>query len=134
MNEYIVTVKFPLDPKLSKVISSAQKYNYKLPDIFRNLRKLIKLFSLFKVNPNGDDIQQQRKQLPIFHVRQSLLKKISKNLNLIVLGETACGKTTQIPQVCSFIFNAITSKLLITFKVNKSKYLYVFQEYFVEIL
>ncbi|BES89623.1 ATPdependent RNA helicase [Nesidiocoris tenuis] len=43
-------------------------------------------------------IEQQRKNLPIFHVRKRLLMEFEKHQTLIIIGETGCGKTTQIPQ------------------------------------
>lgn len=46
---------------------------------------------------------QERRKLPIFAVRSKLLEEIQKNPILIVIGETGCGKTTQIPQ---FIYEA----------------------------
>ncbi|XP_066143410.1 ATP-dependent RNA helicase DHX33 [Euwallacea fornicatus] len=43
-------------------------------------------------------IQDQRRQLPIFHNKSKLIELIRKNKTLIILGEAGCGKTTQIPQ------------------------------------
>lgn len=43
-------------------------------------------------------MQDERKKLPIFAVRSRLIEEIHKNATLIVIGETGCGKTTQIPQ------------------------------------
>jgi HrpA-like RNA helicase len=44
------------------------------------------------------DLSQVRQQLPIYKIRDELISKIEKNSTLILLGETGCGKTTQIPQ------------------------------------
>lgn len=49
---------------------------------------------------NNVSIDVQRKQLPVHAVRNSLICQARKNQTLIFIGETACGKTTQIPQVC----------------------------------
>lgn len=41
---------------------------------------------------------QQRESLPIFKLREDLIKAVSDNQILIVIGETGSGKTTQITQ------------------------------------
>ncbi|KAM3581319.1 hypothetical protein VKS41_006147 [Umbelopsis sp. WA50703] len=43
-------------------------------------------------------IQQQRERLPIFKSRTQLLYLIEKYQTLVVVGQTGCGKTTQLPQ------------------------------------
>ncbi|KAI9456148.1 ATP-dependent RNA helicase Prh1 [Russula earlei] len=43
-------------------------------------------------------LQEQRKQLPIAQGRESLMRSISLNDVTIILGETGSGKTTQLPQ------------------------------------
>lgn len=48
-------------------------------------------------------IQEQKRKLPVFHNRNKLLDLIKRHHTLIVLGETGCGKTTQIPQ---YIYSA----------------------------
>lgn len=37
-------------------------------------------------------------QLPIFAARLALIREAKRNLNLVIIGETGSGKTTQIPQ------------------------------------
>lgn len=44
-------------------------------------------------------IQKQKRSLPIYPVRWKILQEIRKYNNVIVIGETGSGKTTQIPQV-----------------------------------
>ncbi|XP_044738353.1 ATP-dependent RNA helicase DHX33-like [Chrysoperla carnea] len=44
------------------------------------------------------NIQQQRRNLPVFAIRNRLLEEINKRETVIILGETGSGKTTQIPQ------------------------------------
>ncbi|CAN8022020.1 unnamed protein product [Ixodes persulcatus] len=41
---------------------------------------------------------RERKALPIFPVRKELVRTIRQKDCIILIGETACGKTTQIPQ------------------------------------
>ncbi|KAK9882899.1 hypothetical protein WA026_023698 [Henosepilachna vigintioctopunctata] len=43
-------------------------------------------------------LQEQRRQLPIFENKNKLLNLIKAHETLIIVGETGCGKTTQIPQ------------------------------------
>ncbi|CAM9873398.1 unnamed protein product, partial [Heterosigma akashiwo] len=43
-------------------------------------------------------MNRQRTCLPIFKHRESILYAIERNDVVIVVGETGCGKTTQIPQ------------------------------------
>ena len=48
-----------------------------------------------------------RKQLPIFSVKNQIIKAIEENDTIILIGETGSGKTTQIPQ---FIFKSILTR------------------------
>ncbi|KAH9370997.1 hypothetical protein HPB48_019076 [Haemaphysalis longicornis] len=43
-------------------------------------------------------LQKQRKALPIFAVRHELVRVVKQRDCVILIGETACGKTTQLPQ------------------------------------
>ncbi|VDN30794.1 unnamed protein product [Gongylonema pulchrum] len=43
-------------------------------------------------------IQQQRSRLPIFKYRSHILYLLEKFRAVIVIGETGCGKSTQLPQ------------------------------------
>lgn len=43
-------------------------------------------------------IQDQRQRLPIFKHRNKLLHAIETHGVLIIIGQTGCGKTTQLPQ------------------------------------
>ncbi|CAK9203293.1 unnamed protein product [Sphagnum troendelagicum] len=45
-----------------------------------------------------DEMQEDRKTLPIFPYRERLLDAITKHQVLVIEGETGSGKTTQIPQ------------------------------------
>ena len=50
-----------------------------------------------------EEILQQRQSLPVFHIKDQVLKALRKHQTMILIGETASGKTTQIPQ---FIYEA----------------------------
>lgn len=50
-----------------------------------------------------EQIQADRRALPIYSARKRLVKEVQKLNNCIVIGETGSGKTTQIPQ---FLFEA----------------------------
>ncbi|KAF8585715.1 P-loop containing nucleoside triphosphate hydrolase protein [Ramaria rubella] len=45
-----------------------------------------------------EDLLQQRKALPIWTGRETLVKEVRENDTVVVLGETGSGKTTQVPQ------------------------------------
>nr|XP_022911439.1 putative ATP-dependent RNA helicase DHX33 [Onthophagus taurus] len=49
------------------------------------------------------NVAEERRKLPIFQYRNKLLDLIRRYNTLIILGETGCGKTTQIPQ---YIYSA----------------------------
>ncbi|EPY31491.1 hypothetical protein STCU_03429, partial [Strigomonas culicis] len=46
----------------------------------------------------NDQLQAQRRSLPIYEVREALLQTIRENQVTVVVGETGCGKTTQLLQ------------------------------------
>ncbi|KFB45946.1 AGAP008528-PA-like protein [Anopheles sinensis] len=52
----------------------------------------------FEHAPRRKTIQQQRRSLPVFAVRQDLLNIIRENSIIIIVGETGSGKTTQLTQ------------------------------------
>lgn len=45
------------------------------------------------------DILEKRKTLPVWHHKQHFIKTLQNNQTLILVGETGCGKSTQ---VCLF--------------------------------
>lgn len=47
----------------------------------------------------SQSIQTQRQRLPIFNNRNHILYLLEKYQTLVLVGETGCGKSTQIPQV-----------------------------------
>ncbi|KAM3959053.1 LOW QUALITY PROTEIN: ATP-dependent RNA helicase DHX33 [Aphomia sociella] len=55
-----------------------------------------------KVLPNVssiENLQEARRRLPVYAVRNRLIEEIKKNQTMILIGETGSGKTTQIPQL-----------------------------------
>ena len=53
----------------------------------------------FVYNPHGHwNISAQRQKLPIYKSRDYLVHLLNKHRVVIVVGETGCGKSTQIPQ------------------------------------
>ncbi|KAI5080413.1 hypothetical protein GOP47_0003596 [Adiantum capillus-veneris] len=48
--------------------------------------------------PARQDIQEQRRALPIASAEKKLVEEVLKNDTLVVIGETGSGKTTQLPQ------------------------------------
>ncbi|CAF4759975.1 unnamed protein product [Pieris macdunnoughi] len=51
------------------------------------------------LNEVSEDVQDVRKSLPVYIVRNRILEEIRKNNTMILIGETGSGKTTQIPQI-----------------------------------
>ncbi|KAF7284621.1 hypothetical protein GWI33_021813 [Rhynchophorus ferrugineus] len=47
----------------------------------------------------SQSIQTQRQRLPIFNNRNHILYLLEKYQTVVLVGETGCGKSTQIPQV-----------------------------------
>ena len=43
-------------------------------------------------------IQEQRQSLPIYKLKEKLIQAVIENQVLVVIGETGCGKTTQVTQ------------------------------------
>lgn len=53
---------------------------------------------------NPSPLQDFRKTLPVFSMKNKLLNLIRNNRVVIVSSETGSGKTTQIPQVCLYFY------------------------------
>lgn len=52
-------------------------------------------------------IEAQRERLPIRNYRDEILYCLEQHQILVLVGETGCGKSTQIPQVCSLYYYPI---------------------------
>nr|CAD7591848.1 unnamed protein product [Timema genevievae] len=54
----------------------------------------------FVYNPNVSlSLEQQRQRLPIYTNRSHILYLLERFQTLVLVGETGCGKSTQVPQV-----------------------------------
>jgi ATP-dependent RNA helicase DDX35 len=54
----------------------------------------------FVYNPHVSlSLEQQRERLPVFRNRNHILYLLEKFQSLVLVGETGCGKSTQVPQV-----------------------------------
>jgi HrpA-like RNA helicase len=57
-------------------------------------------YELHKFNANTDKaIDIQRKQLPIYKYKNHILYLLENNRVLVLIGETGCGKSTQIRRI-----------------------------------
>ncbi|KRZ74103.1 ATP-dependent RNA helicase DHX8 [Trichinella papuae] len=82
------------DSKYSKVLQNVERKHMDLPEWKRHIAAG-KSFG----KPQGSmTILEQRQSLPIYKLRGELVKAVSENQILIVIGETGSGKTTQITQ------------------------------------
>ncbi|KRX98310.1 putative pre-mRNA-splicing factor ATP-dependent RNA helicase mog-5 [Trichinella pseudospiralis] len=82
------------DNKYSKVLQNVERKHMDLPEWKRHIAAG-KSFG----KPQGSmTILEQRQSLPIYKLRGELVKAVSENQILIVIGETGSGKTTQITQ------------------------------------
>lgn len=61
--------------------------------------------------PSREDILRQKHNLPVYQIREQLITALKQHKTMILIGETASGKTTQVPQ---FVFEAkLNGKLAI---------------------
>lgn len=66
----------------------------------RDVQPTDDLVTSFVFNRNHSvSIQSQREQLPIFAHRDQILYSLEHYQTLVLVGETGCGKSTQVPQV-----------------------------------
>ena len=58
------------------------------------------------------EIERKRRDLPIIMMEQEIMEAINEHSIVILCGETGCGKTTQVPQVCFYcLLSSIWLKL-----------------------
>ncbi|XP_048456890.1 putative ATP-dependent RNA helicase DHX57 [Rhincodon typus] len=76
-----------------------KKYNWKLGNVYRENQKLCKQFQAKQSSRQYQTMLQERKKLPAFRERETILNLLNKAQVLVVSGMTGCGKTTQIPQI-----------------------------------
>ncbi|XP_048392078.2 putative ATP-dependent RNA helicase DHX57 [Stegostoma tigrinum] len=75
-----------------------KKYNWKLENVYRENQKLCKQFQAKQSSRQYQIMLHERKKLPAFRERDTILNLLNKAQVLVVSGMTGCGKTTQIPQ------------------------------------
>uniref|UniRef100_A0AC35FL85 Pre-mRNA-splicing factor ATP-dependent RNA helicase PRP16 n=1 Tax=Panagrolaimus sp. PS1159 TaxID=55785 RepID=A0AC35FL85_9BILA len=76
-------------------VEEEEKVNYKDSQKFGDHLQNMDSVSIFAMEKT---IKEQREYLPVFAVRQSILKVIRDNNVVIIVGETGSGKTTQLTQ------------------------------------
>lgn len=74
----------------------------------------------------SQSIQTQRQRLPIFQNRNHILYLLEKYQTLVLVGETGCGKSTQIPQVSMNISEVISSLINRVLLAQNLGYRYIF--------
>lgn len=70
----------------------------KLTENPRNNFKSLGTYNNNNKNRTKLSIQDQKKKLPVYEQRNKLLERIRRHPTLIIIGDTGCGKSTQIPQ------------------------------------
>ncbi|KAI9593481.1 P-loop containing nucleoside triphosphate hydrolase protein [Syncephalis fuscata] len=56
------------------------------------------LFERHRTSPAYSKLLLERQQLPVYEFREQLLSTIQANRVVLLVGDTGCGKTTQVPQ------------------------------------
>lgn len=64
-------------------------------------------------------LDAQRQKLPVFQYRNHILYLLEKYQTLILIGETGCGKSTQVPQVSFYEFSLVLVKVIFWFSNYK---------------
>lgn len=100
-NNRMVLPKFNIKSKPTPIVFNPNSPPSKKSKLTENVEPPKRLPT--KPLPPKQSIQDQRRSLPIYTVRNRLLEEIRKHQTLIIIGETGSGKTTQIPQ---FIYSA----------------------------
>ncbi|XP_067845385.1 putative ATP-dependent RNA helicase DHX57 [Heptranchias perlo] len=75
-----------------------KKYDRNVENVYRENQKLCKQFQTKWSSRRYQSMLQERKKLPAFQERDTILDLLNKAQVLVVSGMTGCGKTTQIPQ------------------------------------
>ncbi|XP_027721058.1 putative ATP-dependent RNA helicase DHX57 [Vombatus ursinus] len=81
---------------LKKKIS--RRYDWQAKSVYAENARICKQFQIKKASRQYQSILQERRSLPAWEERETILDLLSKHQVLVVSGMTGCGKTTQIPQ------------------------------------
>lgn len=95
MGKLIKVPEKPKEEEQNVVVDNDGNIDYKDSHRFASLLKKEQGVSDFSRNKT---IKEQREFLPIFEVRDELMKVIEENKVIIIVGETGSGKTTQLTQ------------------------------------
>lgn len=97
-NNRVSLPKFNIKSKPTKIVfnSPAKKMKLEASNTYKDSKNVVS-------TAPKQSLQDQRRSLPIYAVRNRLLEEIKRHDTLIIIGETGSGKTTQIPQ---FIYSA----------------------------
>ncbi|KAG8901551.1 hypothetical protein FRB99_005214 [Tulasnella sp. 403] len=64
----------------------------------RSDQQVREAFDRMRNDPKLDDVLSQRKNLPAWKTRERIVAAVKEHRVVVVVGETGCGKTTQLPQ------------------------------------
>ncbi|XP_075811962.1 putative ATP-dependent RNA helicase DHX57 isoform X2 [Microtus pennsylvanicus] len=77
---------------------SYKKYEWPAKSVYAENSRICKQFRLKQMSRQFYSILQERRTLPAWEERETILKLLSKHQVVVISGMTGCGKTTQIPQ------------------------------------
>ena len=78
---------------------SSEVRSLNLSNISNSSQQSVRTLPKIKITPRSSlSIQEQRRRLPVYEMREVLIKAIRENSILIIVGETGSGKTTQLTQ------------------------------------
>ncbi|XP_054265562.1 3'-5' RNA helicase YTHDC2-like isoform X2 [Macrosteles quadrilineatus] len=99
-----LVTSFPVGPKERQELLPITERDRSFPpdtsvrEAFKNQTRLNNGIPSVPPTPAASELQQSRKSLPIWQTKDQLIQSISTHSVVIVVGETGCGKSTQVPQ------------------------------------